>query len=528
MRRRRHEAQPQGIKTFGSTFKNPEDPRARGAQRRAAARRGRLQRPRGRRRALRAQARQLHREHRRGDAPPTCSRVMAEGRRRVLERFGVELEPEVQTLGDVRFPWADADAGSAVGVRRARSKRCGDGAPLAGRSAIGLLTRPFEPRPADGPARPHGPLAQAARAARALAWRAAGALGRAVDRVAVVVGAPFAAVWARRRLRIALAVALVVLAVLARRLPVLRHSSLRRRRAGSRQRRARRRGARDRRRARERRAQDEHARRQRARAARRRGRASRWSARLHASPELPARAAHHGRRAASGRRARERRRAHRRRRRRRRARTGAAVRLAADAAGAVPARAGAARERTRRCSPRSPCSAPPRARSPRRSRASGATAKGLTVTMQGGLQAIFGDASRPRAKWLSLAARARGPELGRAPPTSTCACPSRPAAGFAGGQAPASTSASAGGEAARSGTAERSEATVGDARRRGSPRTRPRPRAAGAEQSQEAGAGEGSRDVRRIVAPAVPREAGAEARSAGDRRGRLSTPSSST
>ncbi len=31
--------------------------------------------------------------------------VMAEGRRRVLERFGVELEPEVQTLGDVRIPW---------------------------------------------------------------------------------------------------------------------------------------------------------------------------------------------------------------------------------------------------------------------------------------------------------------------------------------------------------------------------------------------------------------------------------------
>jgi UDP-N-acetylmuramate dehydrogenase len=31
--------------------------------------------------------------------------VMAEGRRRVLERFGVELEPEVQMLGDVRLPW---------------------------------------------------------------------------------------------------------------------------------------------------------------------------------------------------------------------------------------------------------------------------------------------------------------------------------------------------------------------------------------------------------------------------------------
>jgi hypothetical protein len=29
---------------------------------------------------------------------------MAAGRERVRERFGVELEPEVQTLGDVRFP----------------------------------------------------------------------------------------------------------------------------------------------------------------------------------------------------------------------------------------------------------------------------------------------------------------------------------------------------------------------------------------------------------------------------------------
>ena len=29
---------------------------------------------------------------------------MAEGRRRVKERFGVELEPEVQALGPVAFP----------------------------------------------------------------------------------------------------------------------------------------------------------------------------------------------------------------------------------------------------------------------------------------------------------------------------------------------------------------------------------------------------------------------------------------
>ena len=33
MRRWRHEAQPQGIKTFGSTFKNPDDPRAQAAAR---------------------------------------------------------------------------------------------------------------------------------------------------------------------------------------------------------------------------------------------------------------------------------------------------------------------------------------------------------------------------------------------------------------------------------------------------------------------------------------------------------------
>ena len=35
--------------------------------------------------------------------------LMAEGRRRVKERFGVELEPEVQVLGDVEVPgWTDA------------------------------------------------------------------------------------------------------------------------------------------------------------------------------------------------------------------------------------------------------------------------------------------------------------------------------------------------------------------------------------------------------------------------------------
>jgi UDP-N-acetylmuramate dehydrogenase len=32
--------------------------------------------------------------------------LMGEGRRMVIERCGVELEPEVQLLGAVRFPWA--------------------------------------------------------------------------------------------------------------------------------------------------------------------------------------------------------------------------------------------------------------------------------------------------------------------------------------------------------------------------------------------------------------------------------------
>ena len=67
MRARRHEAQPQGIKTFGSTFVNPRGagPHAEGPHRRTAAVRGGLQRLDGRWRPPRAQARQLRREHRR-------------------------------------------------------------------------------------------------------------------------------------------------------------------------------------------------------------------------------------------------------------------------------------------------------------------------------------------------------------------------------------------------------------------------------------------------------------------------------
>jgi UDP-N-acetylenolpyruvoylglucosamine reductase len=104
MRARRHEAQPQGIKTFGSTFKNPEDPRAEG---RSA---GLLLAATGCNGVAVGGARfsPKHANFIENTGAATTAdvlAVMAEGRRRVLERFGVELEPEVQTLGDVSFPW---------------------------------------------------------------------------------------------------------------------------------------------------------------------------------------------------------------------------------------------------------------------------------------------------------------------------------------------------------------------------------------------------------------------------------------
>ncbi len=104
MRRWRHEAQPQGIKTFGSTFKNPDDPRAEG---RTA---GVLLADAGCNGLAIGGARfaPKHANFIENTGSATTAEViavMAEGRRRVLERFGVALEPEVQTLGTVRFPW---------------------------------------------------------------------------------------------------------------------------------------------------------------------------------------------------------------------------------------------------------------------------------------------------------------------------------------------------------------------------------------------------------------------------------------
>jgi UDP-N-acetylenolpyruvoylglucosamine reductase len=100
MRRRRHEAQPSGIKTFGSTFKNPDDPRAEG---RSA---GVLLDEAGCRGLAVGGARfsDKHANFVENGGEATTADVvalMAEGRRRVHERFGVTLEPEVQLLGDV-------------------------------------------------------------------------------------------------------------------------------------------------------------------------------------------------------------------------------------------------------------------------------------------------------------------------------------------------------------------------------------------------------------------------------------------
>ncbi len=103
MRRRRREAQPSGIKTFGSTFKNPTDPRAEG---RSA---GQLLDAAGCR-GLRIGGAGFSAKHanfveNHGEATTAeVIAVMAEGRRRVMERFGIELEPEVQALGPVDFP----------------------------------------------------------------------------------------------------------------------------------------------------------------------------------------------------------------------------------------------------------------------------------------------------------------------------------------------------------------------------------------------------------------------------------------
>jgi UDP-N-acetylenolpyruvoylglucosamine reductase len=100
MRASRRAAQPSGIKTFGSTFKNPDDRRAEGKSA------GVLLDEAGCR-GLTVGGARFSEKHANfvenmGDATTAdVIALMGAGRRRVRERFGVELEPEVQFLGQV-------------------------------------------------------------------------------------------------------------------------------------------------------------------------------------------------------------------------------------------------------------------------------------------------------------------------------------------------------------------------------------------------------------------------------------------
>lgn len=105
MRERRREAQPSGIKTFGSTFKNPDDERAEGKSA------GQLLEAAGCRGLRHGGVRfsEKHANFVENDRDGTTADVlelMAEGRRRVFEQFGVKLEAEVQILGEVEWPTA--------------------------------------------------------------------------------------------------------------------------------------------------------------------------------------------------------------------------------------------------------------------------------------------------------------------------------------------------------------------------------------------------------------------------------------
>jgi UDP-N-acetylmuramate dehydrogenase len=104
MRGQRREAQPSGIKTFGSTFKNPT-----GDERAGGRTAGQLLEAAGCQ-GLQVGGARFSPKHANfvenaGDATTAdILGLMAEGRRRVHAAFGIVLEPEVQILGEVEWP----------------------------------------------------------------------------------------------------------------------------------------------------------------------------------------------------------------------------------------------------------------------------------------------------------------------------------------------------------------------------------------------------------------------------------------
>jgi len=112
MRGRRREAQPSGIKTFGSTFKNPD-----ADDREAGRTAGQLLEAAGCRGLQVGGARfsEVHAnfvENAGGATTADVLALMAEGKRRVHGAFGIVLEAEVQTLGQIEWPCAWELAGS--------------------------------------------------------------------------------------------------------------------------------------------------------------------------------------------------------------------------------------------------------------------------------------------------------------------------------------------------------------------------------------------------------------------------------
>ncbi|MGA7435911.1 MAG: hypothetical protein WBW44_09885, partial [Solirubrobacterales bacterium] len=111
MRAWRKDAQPSGIKTFGSTFMNPDDSRAEGRSS------GQLLDAAGCR-GLTVGGARLAEKHANfvenmGEATTAdVIAVMAAAKRRIRQEFGIELEPEVQVLGNIDWP---QDWGGPVG-----------------------------------------------------------------------------------------------------------------------------------------------------------------------------------------------------------------------------------------------------------------------------------------------------------------------------------------------------------------------------------------------------------------------------
>lgn len=100
MRARRHATQPKGIRTFGSTFKNPPGERTAGELLAAAGAAGLANGG--------ARLSPTHANFVENTGAATTAEIlalMAAGRALVSERFGIELEPEVQLLGEIAFPW---------------------------------------------------------------------------------------------------------------------------------------------------------------------------------------------------------------------------------------------------------------------------------------------------------------------------------------------------------------------------------------------------------------------------------------